>query len=71
MAARQKSKDKDGKVSSNLSGESMKVIAESVGISGLQDEAAVHLAEDASYRLKQVIQVCYMDTYLLATPIYK
>lgn len=40
-----------------LSTESMKVIAESIGIGSLPDKAAKELAEDVSYRLKEIIQV--------------
>ncbi|XP_062607356.1 transcription initiation factor TFIID subunit 6-like [Saccostrea cucullata] len=47
---------KEQKIGSQLSGESIKVIAESVGISGIPDDAASVLAEDSSYRLKQIIQ---------------
>lgn len=36
--------------------ESMKVIAESIGISNLPDDAAKELADDVSFRLKHVIQ---------------
>ncbi|XP_001599379.2 transcription initiation factor TFIID subunit 6 [Nasonia vitripennis] len=39
-----------------LSTESMKVIAESIGVGNLPDEAAKDLAEDVSYRLKEIIQ---------------
>ncbi|XP_012278421.1 transcription initiation factor TFIID subunit 6-like [Orussus abietinus] len=39
-----------------LSQESMKVIAESIGIGNLPDEAAKDLAEDVSYRLKEIVQ---------------
>lgn len=39
-----------------LSIESMKVIAESIGIGNLPDEAAKELADDVSYRLKLIIQ---------------
>lgn len=39
-----------------LSQESMKVIAESIGIGNLPDEAAKDLAEDVSYKLKEIIQ---------------
>jgi transcription initiation factor TFIID subunit 6 len=49
---------KDLKVTSNLPLESVRVIAESVGVGGLRDEAATALAEDVTYRLKQVLQVC-------------
>jgi hypothetical protein len=37
--------------------ESVKVIAESIGLAGLSDEAARELAEDATYRLKTLLQV--------------
>lgn len=36
--------------------ESIKVIAESIGIGNLPDEAAKELADDVSYRVKHVIQ---------------
>lgn len=36
--------------------ESMKVIAESIGIANLHDEAAKDLSEDISYRLKELVQ---------------
>ena len=48
---------KDLKITSHLPPESVKVIAESVGIGGLPDEAASSLADDCTYRLKQMIQV--------------
>lgn len=41
----------------SLSVESMKVIAESIGISNLPDDAAKELSDDISYKLKVVIQV--------------
>ncbi|ERL87003.1 hypothetical protein D910_04405 [Dendroctonus ponderosae] len=40
----------------NLSIESMKVVAESIGIGNLQDEAAKELSEDISFQLKHIIQ---------------
>ncbi|EFA03123.1 transcription initiation factor TFIID subunit 6 [Tribolium castaneum] len=40
----------------NLSVESMKVIAESIGIGNLPDDAAKELAEDISFKLKHIIQ---------------
>ena len=49
--------DKESRVGSVLPSESIKVIAESVGVSGLADEASAFLAEDISYRLKLIIQV--------------
>lgn len=36
--------------------ESMKVIAESIGIANLPDDAAKELADDLSFRLKHIIQ---------------
>ncbi|ESO95221.1 hypothetical protein LOTGIDRAFT_175212 [Lottia gigantea] len=50
------SSEKEGKVVGNLSGESMKTIAESVAINGVGDQAAGFLAEDCTYRLKQLVQ---------------
>ena len=49
--------EKESKASSTLTTESVKVIAESTGIGGLPDKAATYLAEDCTYRLKQVVQV--------------
>jgi Transcription initiation factor TFIID, subunit TAF6 (also component of histone acetyltransferase SAGA) len=43
----------------SLSLESIKVIAESVGVGNLPDEAAKLLADDVSYRLKQIVQVSF------------
>ncbi|XP_014240401.1 transcription initiation factor TFIID subunit 6 isoform X1 [Cimex lectularius] len=43
-------------VGSNIPLESVKVVAESIGISTLSDEAAKELADDISFRLKHVIQ---------------
>lgn len=40
----------------NFSTESMKVIAESIGIGLLADDAAKELAEEMSFRLKHIIQ---------------
>lgn len=39
-----------------FSGESVKVIAESIGISNLSDLAAKELADDISFKLKQIVQ---------------
>ena len=56
---------RESKVTANLTGESTKTIAESIGISSLSDEAASRLAEDTTYRLKQMIQVSakYVHSY--------
>ena len=37
--------------------ESIKVIGESIGISGIGDDVARELAEDITYRLKSLVQV--------------
>lgn len=41
---------------SSFSTESMKVIAESIGIGNLPDDAAKELADDISFKLKHIIQ---------------
>lgn len=41
---------------SSLSIDSMKVIAETVGIATLGDDAAKELADDVTYRLKVIVQ---------------
>ena len=43
-------------VCSNIYVDSIKAMAESVGISNLQDEAAKEIAEDVTFRLKVIIQ---------------
>ena len=40
----------------HLSPESIRVISESIGLTGLSDEAARELAEDATFRLKTLLQ---------------
>jgi hypothetical protein len=55
--------EKEGKLNSHLTGDSVRVVAESVGINGLPDTAATYLAEDCTYRLKQIVQVyCYFSS---------
>lgn len=49
--------ENDSVYGTTLSQESIKVIAESIGVATLPDEAAKDLAEDISYRLKEIIQV--------------
>lgn len=61
----------EGKVSSTLGADSMKVIAESIGIAGLPDDAASQLAEDVSYRLKLLIQVSFCDRLSRIVFIFK
>lgn len=46
----------DSLYGTTLSVESMKVIAESIGVGSLPDDAAKILAEDVSYKLKRIIQ---------------
>ncbi|XP_059479907.1 transcription initiation factor TFIID subunit 6 isoform X2 [Neocloeon triangulifer] len=48
--------DKEASYGTNLSQESIKVIAESIGIANLPEEAARELADEVSYRLKLVMQ---------------
>ncbi|XP_070538819.1 transcription initiation factor TFIID subunit 6-like isoform X2 [Ptychodera flava] len=57
--AKDKDKKKEGKekkVKSCLPSESMKVIAESVGIDRMSDEGLTTIAEDVTYRLKEMTQ---------------
>ena len=54
--------DKDQKLQSHISGESVRVVSEAVGISGLPEPAANYLAEDCTYRLKMMVQVSYIIT---------
>lgn len=49
--------DSDTIYGTTLSLESIKVIAESIGIPAFPDDAAKELADDVSYRLKQIVQV--------------
>lgn len=49
----------DDKKYAIITRESIKMMAESVGISELCDEAAAMLCEDVSYRLKEATQVLY------------
>lgn len=55
----------------SLSVESMKVIAESIGISNLPDDAAKELSDDISYKLKVVIQVNRKTGIILKVKCYK
>ena len=49
--------EKEHKLNSNITGDSVRVVSEAVGITGLPESAAAYLAEDCTYRLKQVVQV--------------
>lgn len=53
MAEREK---RDAKITSTIPLESIKTMADSVGVAGLMDEAAVYLSQDVTYRLKQIVQ---------------
>ena len=48
--------DKD-KAIAHLTADSIRTIGESVGVGGLPDAAVTYLAEDCTYRLKQIVQV--------------
>lgn len=48
--------DSDFMYGSSFSVDSMKIIAESIGINVLGDDAAKELADDVSYRLKVIVQ---------------
>lgn len=40
----------------NLSTESIKIIGESIGVSHLPDEVAREIADDVSFKIKQIVQ---------------
>lgn len=44
-----------------ISIESLKVIAESVGIPSLSDDCGKELSEDITFKLKHIIQVCLIN----------
>lgn len=48
---------------STLPTESLKVIAESVGIGNLSDDAAKEISDSATYRLKLVLQVYVFTSF--------
>ena len=50
---------KEFKSSSSISLESVKIIAESIGVSNISDDAAKLIADDISYRMKMIVQVHY------------
>ena len=49
--------DTDTLFQTSFSIESMKVVAESIGINNLPDDAAKELSDDVSFKLKMIIQV--------------
>ena len=44
-----------------FSQDSIKASGESVGISQVPDQATNYLAEEATYRIREIIQVCFQD----------
>lgn len=48
---------KEFKSSSSISVESVKIIAESIGVSNISDDAAKLIADDITYRMKMMVQV--------------
>ena len=44
--------------------DTMTVIAQSVGIPSLPEETASALASDVEYRLRQIVEVCYIYIYI-------
>lgn len=43
-----------------VSPETVKVVGESVGIIPLSDNVTTYVAEEVTFRLKEVLQVCYL-----------
>ena len=58
MKTKHKRTEQDPTLASTLSLDSVRVAAESVGVCGVPDDAIRELAEDTTYRLRQIIQVC-------------
>lgn len=48
--------EKKSRLASSISSESVKVVAESIGIGGISEEAQQYLSDDVTYRLKQIVQ---------------
>ncbi|XP_037090119.1 LOW QUALITY PROTEIN: transcription initiation factor TFIID subunit 6-like [Pollicipes pollicipes] len=59
MKVKHKRSEPDPAQASTLSLDSVRVAAESVGICGVPDDAIRELAEDTTYRLRQIIQDAY------------
>lgn len=57
---KEKPEPKAAKVSSYLPPESIKAVAESIGIGALPEKATVYVADDVTYRLKMIIQVSFI-----------
>ena len=62
---KEKPEPKAAKVSSCLPPESIKAIAESIGIGGLPEKATVYVADDVTYRLKMIVQVNFTKNGLI------
>lgn len=48
----------DTQVAPSFPPDSVKVIAESIGISSIGDDVAKEIAEEATFRLRLLVQVC-------------
>ena len=47
---------KENQIGNGISNESVKLIAESIGIHGMPEEALQQMADDVSYRLRMLVQ---------------
>lgn len=58
--------DTDSLYHTAFSVESMKVVAESIGINNLPDDAAKELSDDVSFKLKMIIQVHFTPLFSIS-----
>lgn len=58
----------DAQVPPSFPPESIKIIAESIGISAVGDDVAKELAEEATFRIKHLIQVRPLEMQWWTTP---
>ena len=65
MAEKEEKKSVDEKKFAIFSKDTIKLIADSVGIAELTDQAASLLGEDASYRLREATQVILEMLFML------
>ena len=54
----------DSQVPPSFPPESTKVIAESIGIASIGDDVAKEIADEATFRLRLLVQVCVQECYL-------